>query len=97
MAVNAQVDCYLEAELAVLEGKEIIFTGRKQVMADLPQIRAGAAEWNAVWRPSKCRLRPPLPWRRLNEPANLRLDRVFGADVFCAVPSACVWACDSGV
>ena len=38
MAVNAQamVDRYLEAELAVLEGKEIMFAGRKQVMADLP-------------------------------------------------------------
>ena len=47
MGVNAQtmVDRYLEAELAVLEGKEIIFAGRKQVMADLPQIRAGRLEW----------------------------------------------------
>ena len=47
MAVNAQamVDRYLEAEVAVLEGKEIIFAGRKQVMADLPQIRAGRLEW----------------------------------------------------
>ena len=31
--------------MAVLEGKEIIFAGRKQVMADLPQIRAGRLEW----------------------------------------------------
>ena len=47
MAVNLQamVDRYLEAEVAVLEGKEIIFAGRKQVMADLPQIRAGRLEW----------------------------------------------------
>lgn len=47
MALDPQtmIDRYLEAELAVLEGKEIIFNGRKQVMADLPQIRAGRLEW----------------------------------------------------
>lgn len=47
MALDPQtmIDRYLEAELAVLEGKEITFNGRKQVMADLPQIRAGRLEW----------------------------------------------------
>ncbi|CAM5295946.1 primosomal replication protein PriB/PriC domain protein [Pseudomonas fragi] len=47
MAVDPQtmIDRYLEAELAVLDGKEITFNGRKQVMADLPQIRAGRLEW----------------------------------------------------
>lgn len=47
MAITAQdmVDRYLEAEAAVLLGQEVIFNGRKQVMADLPAIRAGRAEW----------------------------------------------------
>ena len=47
MAVSAQdmLDKYLAAEMAVLEGKEIIFNGRKQVMADLPQIIAGREGW----------------------------------------------------
>jgi len=47
MAINPQdmVDKYLAAELAVLEGKETWFNGRKVVMADLPQIIAGRKEW----------------------------------------------------
>lgn len=47
MAVNPQdmLDKYLAAEMAVLEGKEIMFNGRKQVMSDLPQIIAGRQEW----------------------------------------------------
>lgn len=47
MAVDAQtmIDHYLEAERAVLFGKETMFNGRKAVMADLPAIRAGRLEW----------------------------------------------------
>lgn len=47
MAVDAQsmIDCYVEAEKAVLFGKETQFNGRKAVMTDLPAIRAGRAEW----------------------------------------------------
>ncbi|WP_395593078.1 primosomal replication protein PriB/PriC domain protein (plasmid) [Pseudomonas sp. B26140] len=47
MAISAQemLDKYLEAEAAVLEGKEINFNGRKLVRADLPQIIAGRKEW----------------------------------------------------
>lgn len=47
MAVSPQdmLDKYLAAEMAVLEGKEIMFNGRKQVMSDLPQIIAGRQEW----------------------------------------------------
>lgn len=50
MAVDAQrmqsmIDLYIEAEQAVLFGKETQFNGRKAVMADLPAIREGRAEW----------------------------------------------------
>jgi len=47
VAVDAQsmIDLYVEAEQAVLFGKETQFNGRKAVMADLPAIRAGRAEW----------------------------------------------------
>ncbi len=47
MAITAQdmVDCYLEAELAILQGKEILFNGRKLIMDDLEEIRAGRLEW----------------------------------------------------
>lgn len=47
MAITAQdmVDRYLAAELAVLDGQEVMFNGRKQVMSDLPSIRAGRLEW----------------------------------------------------
>jgi adenylylsulfate kinase-like enzyme len=39
------VDRYMAAEAAVLDGQEIMFNGRKQVMSDLPSIRAGRLEW----------------------------------------------------
>lgn len=39
------VDKYLQAEMDVLEGKTTIFNGRTLTMADLPDIRAGRAEW----------------------------------------------------
>jgi len=47
MAITAQdmVDRYLEAELAILQGKEILFNGRKLIMDDLEEIRAGRLEW----------------------------------------------------
>lgn len=50
MAVDAQsmqrmIDLYIEAEQAVLFGKETMFNGRKAVMTDLPAIRAGLAGW----------------------------------------------------
>lgn len=48
MAVNPQdmVDIYLKAEADLLEGgKDVQFNGRRVVMADLPQIRAGRIEW----------------------------------------------------
>lgn len=48
MAVSAQqmVDIYLQAEADLLQGgKDVQFNGRRVVMADLPQIRAGRVEW----------------------------------------------------
>ncbi len=47
MAISAQemLDKYLEAEAAILLGKTIIFNGRTQTMAELPQIQAGRREW----------------------------------------------------
>ncbi len=39
------LDKYLEAELAVLEGRSITFAGRNLTMADLNQIREGRLEW----------------------------------------------------
>lgn len=48
MAINAQemVEIYLQAEAELLQGgKDVQFNGRRVVMADLPQIRAGRVEW----------------------------------------------------
>lgn len=47
MAVTAQemLDKYLQAEADVLAGKDVQFNGRRVVMADLPAIRQGRAEW----------------------------------------------------
>ncbi|CAN7363193.1 primosomal replication protein PriB/PriC domain protein [Pseudomonas sp. LjRoot263] len=39
------LDKYLQAEADVLAGKDVQFNGRRVVMADLPQIRQGRAEW----------------------------------------------------
>lgn len=52
MAVNAQdmIDKYIEAEQAVLFGQETMFNGRKAVMSDLPDIRAGRQEWEQKLR-----------------------------------------------
>lgn len=38
---------YLEAELALLKGKEVWFQDRKLRREDLPEIRAGRQEWEA--------------------------------------------------
>lgn len=39
------LDKYIEAEMAVLEGRSITFGGRTLSMADLSDIRAGRLEW----------------------------------------------------
>lgn len=39
------VDKYIEAELAVLDGRTITFGGRTLSMADLSDIREGRLEW----------------------------------------------------
>lgn len=36
---------YLEAELAVLDGRSVTFGGRSLTMADLDEIRKGRQEW----------------------------------------------------
>lgn len=38
-------DAYLEAELALLKGKEVSFGDRRLRREDLPEIRAGRIEW----------------------------------------------------
>lgn len=49
MAVKTQaqqmVDRYIEAEMAVLDGKAIQFGGRTLTMENLNQIREGRKEW----------------------------------------------------
>lgn len=47
MAVTAKqmVERYIEAEMAVLEGRSVTFNGRTLTMADLSQIREGRKEW----------------------------------------------------
>ena len=49
MAVKTQaqqmVERYIEAEMAVLDGKEIQFGGRTLTMENLNQIREGRKEW----------------------------------------------------
>jgi hypothetical protein len=40
------VEIYQQAEMELLQGgKDVQFGGRRVVMADLPQIRAGRTEW----------------------------------------------------
>lgn len=39
------LDKYIEAELAVLDGRSITFGGRTLTMVDLAQIRTGRQEW----------------------------------------------------
>ncbi|UGQ45088.1 hypothetical protein [Massilia endophytica] len=38
---------YMQAELAILEGKEVQFENRKLRMEDLDSVRAGRKEWEA--------------------------------------------------
>lgn len=49
MAVKTQaqqmVDRYIEAEMAVLDGKAVQFGGRTLTMENLSQIREGRKEW----------------------------------------------------
>ena len=39
------LDKYMAAELAVLDGKTVMFGGRTLTMVDLNQIREGRQEW----------------------------------------------------
>lgn len=39
------LDKYMDAELAVLDGKTVMFGGRTLTMVDLNQIREGRCEW----------------------------------------------------
>lgn len=47
MAVTAKqmVERYLEAEMSLLEGKSVQFSGRTLTMENLGQIREGRKEW----------------------------------------------------
>lgn len=47
VAITAQdmVDRYMAAEIAVLDGKETMFNGRKMVMSDLADIQKGRLFW----------------------------------------------------
>ena len=42
---SEMLSAYLEAELALLKGKEVWFGDRKLRREDLPEIRAGRQEW----------------------------------------------------
>ena len=41
------VERYIEAEMAVLDGKSITFNGRTMTLADLGEIREGRREWES--------------------------------------------------
>ncbi len=47
MSLSAQqmLDKYIEAEIAVLDGKSVSFNGRTYTQQDLPAIREGRREW----------------------------------------------------
>ncbi|MFJ7286360.1 primosomal replication protein PriB/PriC domain protein [Pseudomonas sp. NPDC099000] len=47
VAITAQdmVERYMAAEIAVLDGKETMFNGRKMVMSDLADIQKGRLFW----------------------------------------------------
>lgn len=47
------LDKYMEAEMAVLEGRSITFGGRTLSMADLSDIRDGRLEWERRVNASK--------------------------------------------
>ena len=46
-ATQTMVERYIEAELAVLDGKAVTMNGKTLTMVDLPAIREGRREWEA--------------------------------------------------
>nr|WP_274522642.1 hypothetical protein [Klebsiella pneumoniae] len=43
--IEAMIQSYAEAEMAVLEGKSIKFNGQEMTMENLSEIRKGRQEW----------------------------------------------------
>ena len=43
--IDAMLQRYTDAEMAVLEGKSITFNGQQMTMENLSEIRAGRQEW----------------------------------------------------
>jgi hypothetical protein len=43
--IEAMLQRYMDAEMAVLEGKSITFNGQQMTMENLSEIRSGRQEW----------------------------------------------------
>ncbi|HCS5399542.1 TPA: hypothetical protein ORS32_004336 [Escherichia coli] len=43
--IEAMIQCYMEAEMAVLDGKSVTFNGQQMTMENLSEIRQGRQEW----------------------------------------------------
>ncbi|EAM8752188.1 hypothetical protein ACFEPA_003130 [Salmonella enterica] len=43
--IEAMIQRYIEAEMAVLDGKSVTFSGQQMTMENLSEIRQGRQEW----------------------------------------------------
>ncbi|EJE4463436.1 hypothetical protein QOO85_004862, partial [Salmonella enterica subsp. enterica] len=43
--IEAMIQRYIEAEMAVLDGKSVTFNGQQMTMENLSEIRQGRQEW----------------------------------------------------
>lgn len=43
--IEAMIQRYIDAEMAVLEGKSVTFNGQQMAMENLSEIRQGRQEW----------------------------------------------------
>ncbi|MBC0234852.1 hypothetical protein FSJ48_023805 [Escherichia coli] len=46
--IEAMIQRYTEAEMAVLDGKSVTFNGQQMTMENLSEIRQGRQEWGNV-------------------------------------------------
>lgn len=68
--IEAMIQRYTEAEMAVLEGKTIRFNGQEMTMENLSEIRKGRQEWSvgSLLLFLIAAGDPVTDWRGLNEP-----------------------------
>jgi hypothetical protein len=67
--IEAMVQRYVEAEMAVLDGKSITFNGQQMSYENLSEIRKGRQEWERRLADSDRQSRgdPAINWRGLDD------------------------------